>query len=80
MKKKVEGIRESMKVIEKEMLSSKIFTDFVKRNKIKDLGEFRSLEDLSSLEGKMKQKNKAAKDMEETDREIAKVKGSLAAK
>lgn len=38
-----------MKVIEKEMLGSKIFADFVKRNKIKDLGEFRSLEDLSSL-------------------------------
>lgn len=38
-----------MKEIENEILNSKIFTNFVKKNKIDSLDSFRSLEDLSSL-------------------------------
>jgi hypothetical protein len=73
-------MRESMKAIEKEMLSSKIFTDFIKRNKINDLDSFRSLEDISSLEAKMKYKNKTSKDIEETEKELAKITSSLDSK
>jgi len=50
------------------MLGSKIFTDFLKKNNISNLDSFRSLEDLSSLETKMKQKSKYIKEIEELDR------------
>lgn len=69
-----------MAEIEKEMLGSKIFTDFLKKNKISSLDSFRSLEDFSSLEAKMKKRSKVARELEETEREIAKVTTNLAAK
>lgn len=43
------------------MLKSKIFKDFISKNKIKDLDNFRSLQDLSSLENTIRLRAKITK-------------------
>ena len=47
--------------IEKEMLKSKIFSEFCRKNKIDGLSTFRSVEDLSSIEDNIKQRSKLQK-------------------
>jgi transcription elongation factor GreA-like protein len=59
------------------MMSSKIFTDFIKKHKIAGLENFRSMEDLSSLEKNMKQRNKLVKELQDFDAEISKMSKQL---
>jgi len=62
------------------MLKSNIFSDFIKKNNINDLDNFRAVQDLSSLENKIRSKNKITKEFQETEREITKIANQIAQK
>lgn len=50
------------------MLKSKIFSNFLDRNKIDRISQFRSVLDLSSLEINIKKKSKILKEQQDYDR------------
>lgn len=64
MKNLSQGVNE----IEREMLKSNIFEEFLKKNQIDSLEHFRSVQDLSSLEDVIKKKNKYTKELQELQR------------
>lgn len=66
-----------MKNIEKEMLDSSIFTDFLKRNNINNLDSFLTLGNLAGFEEKLKQKNKVNREIDEISREIVKIESNV---
>lgn len=60
----MKNLNQGVNEIEKEMMKSNIFEDFLKRNNIDNLEQFRSVQDLSSLEEVIKAKTRFTKELQ----------------